>query len=100
MCLSIPSKVVEVNKDEVTAIVDTMGVKRKVGIDFIADEVEEGDYVLIHIGYAMNIIDEEDALESIKVYQEILEKMDEEQRQEVQESMVKESDNCPNGGVT
>jgi len=72
MCLSIPSKVVEIDREEVTAVVDTMGVKRKVGIDFIADEVKEGDYVLIHIGYAMNIISEEDALASIETYKEIL----------------------------
>ncbi|WP_456402849.1 HypC/HybG/HupF family hydrogenase formation chaperone [Hydrogenimonas sp.] len=90
MCLSIPSKVVEVNRDEVTAIVDTMGVKRRVGIDFIADEVKEGDYVLIHIGYAMNIISEEEALASIETYREILEIMDEEQRRRI----VEEDDNC------
>ena len=79
MCLSIPSKVIEINKDEMSAIVDTLGVKRKVGIDFIADEVKVGDFVLIHIGYAMNIIDEEYAKESIKLYQEIIEKMEKEE---------------------
>lgn len=94
MCLSIPSRVVQVDREEVTAVVDTMGVKRKVGIDFIADEVKEGDYVLIHIGYAMNIIDEEDALASIETYREILALMDEEERRQA----VEESDNCPGGG--
>ncbi len=94
MCLSIPSRVVQVDREEVTAVVDTMGVKRKVGIDFIADEVKEGDYVLIHIGYAMNIIDEEDALASIETYKEILALMDEEERRQA----VEESDNCPGGG--
>ncbi|WP_456451395.1 HypC/HybG/HupF family hydrogenase formation chaperone [Hydrogenimonas sp.] len=94
MCLSIPSKVVEIDRDEVTAVVDTMGVKRKVGIDFIADEVKVGDYVLIHIGYAMNIIDEEQALASIETYKEILELMDEEERRRA----IEEGDNCPEGG--
>jgi len=46
MCLSIPSKVIEINEEERTAIVDTMGVKRKTSIEFIADEVKVGDYVL------------------------------------------------------
>ncbi|RUM43599.1 MAG: HypC/HybG/HupF family hydrogenase formation chaperone [Hydrogenimonas sp.] len=91
MCLSIPSKVIEINQEERTAIVDTMGVKRKASIDFIADEVKVGDYVLIHIGYAMNIIDEESAQESLKLYQEIIESMEEEERQR----MIEESDNCP-----
>jgi len=89
MCLSIPSKVVEIDREEVTAVVDTMGVKRKVGIDFIADEVKEGDYVLIHIGYAMNIIDEEDALASIETYKEILALMEEEREAD---------DTCPGDG--
>ncbi|WP_457593712.1 HypC/HybG/HupF family hydrogenase formation chaperone [Hydrogenimonas sp.] len=90
MCLSIPSKVVKIDKEAVTAVVDTMGVKRKVGIDFIADEVKEGDYVLIHIGYAMNLIDEADALASIETYEEILRLMDEEQKRHI----IDEADNC------
>jgi len=94
MCLSIPSKVVEINRDEVTAVVDTMGVKRKVGIDFIADEVKEGDYVLIHIGYAMNIISEEDALASIETYKEILALMEEEERKQA----ILDGDNCQGSG--
>ena len=93
MCLSIPSKVVEIDRDEVTAIVDTMGVKRKVGIDFIADEVKEGDYVLIHIGYAMNIIDEADALASIETYKEILALMNEEEKKQA----ILDGDNCEDG---
>ncbi len=94
MCLSIPSKVVEIDRDEVTAVVDTMGVKRKVGIDFIADEVKEGDYVLIHIGYAMNIISEEEALASIETYKEILALMEEEERRQA----ILDGDNCQGSG--
>ncbi len=93
MCLSIPSKVEKIDKEKMTAIVDTLGVKREVGIDFIADEVKVGDFVLIHIGYAMNIIDEEAANESIKLYKEIIEKMEREER----ERMIKESDFCEGG---
>jgi len=94
MCLSIPSKVIEINEEECTAVVDTMGVKRTTSIEFIADEVKVGDYVLIHIGYAMNIIDEEYAQESLKLYQEVIESMEEEERKQ----MIEESDNCPSGG--
>ena len=93
MCLSIPSQVVSIDREKMTAVVDTLGVKREVGIDFIADEVKVGDFVLIHIGYAMNIIDEEYAKESIKLYQEIIEKMEEEERQ----ALIDESDHCPGG---
>ena len=84
MCLSIPSKVVEIDDDNI-ATVDTMGIKREVSLDLMGDEVSVGDYVLIHVGFAMSKIDEEDALESLKVYKEILEKMDEEERWQVVE---------------
>jgi hydrogenase expression/formation protein HypC len=94
MCLSIPSKVVEIDKEENTAIVDTMGVQRKTSIEFIADEVKVGDYVLIHIGYAMDIIDAEYAEESLALYREIVASMEEEERQRV----IEESDHCPSGG--
>lgn len=94
MCLSIPSRVVSVDREKMTAIVDTLGVKREVGIDFIADEVKEGDFVLIHIGYAMNIIDEDYAKESIALYKEIIEQMEEQERR----AMIEESDNCAGDG--
>ncbi len=94
MCLSIPSKVVKIDKEKCTAVVDTMGVQREVGIDFIENEVKIGDYVLIHIGFAMNIIDEKEALESIETYKEILELMDKEER----ERAILEGDNCDGNG--
>ncbi|WP_345976955.1 HypC/HybG/HupF family hydrogenase formation chaperone [Sulfurimonas sp. HSL3-7] len=95
MCLSIPSKVVKIDKENNTAVVDTMGVTRKAGLELIEEgTVEVGDYVLIHIGFVMNKIDEEDALESLKVYNEILEKMDEQER----ENLVLEDDNCGTRG--
>lgn len=77
MCLSIPSKITAIETESNIATVDTMGVERQVSLDLLGDPVAIGDYVLIHVGFAMNKIDEEDALESLKVYKEILEKMDE-----------------------
>ncbi len=91
MCLSIPSKIVEIDKDNM-ATVDTMGIKRQVSLDLMADEVGIGDYILIHVGFAMNKIDEEEALESLKTYQEILEAMEEEERRQ----LIEEDDNCDN----
>lgn len=92
MCLSIPSKVVSIDTEQNIATVDTMGVQRTAGLDLMEDgSVKIGDYVLLHIGFIMNKIDEEDALESLKVYQDILEKLDEEERRQ----MVLDDDNCP-----
>jgi hydrogenase expression/formation protein HypC len=78
MCLSIPSKVVAIDETN-TATVDTMGVKRQVSLDLMGEPVSVGEYVLIHVGFAMNKIDEADALESLKVYREILDIMDKEE---------------------
>ncbi len=79
MCLSIPSKVEYIDEDNI-ATVDTMGVKRKVSLDLIGESVEIGDFVLIHVGFAMNKINKERALDSLELYKEIVEKMEEEDR--------------------
>lgn len=95
MCLSIPSKVVEIDKETNVATVDTMGVKRKTSLDLISEPVEIGDYVLIHVGFAMGKISEEEALESINIYKDIIKAMDEEDRQQA----ILDGDNCPNREV-
>ncbi|TLP40527.1 HypC/HybG/HupF family hydrogenase formation chaperone [Arcobacter arenosus] len=92
MCLSIPSKIKKIDKENNVCTVDTMGVERNASLDLIDQPVEVGDYVLIHIGFAMNKIDEEDALESLAIYREIIEKMEEEDRQQA----ILDGDNCPN----
>lgn len=91
MCLSIPSKVVEINEDKTACRVDTMGVVREASLMMMAnEEVNIGDYVLLHIGFVMNKIDEEEALASIETYKEILNLMDEEEKRQA----ILESDNC------
>ena len=75
MCLSIPSKVIAIDENNV-ATVETLGVTRKVSLDLISEEVKVGEYVLIHVGYAMQKIDTQFALESLEVYQKIAEDMD------------------------
>jgi len=55
------------------AEVDTLGVKRVVSLDLMPEPVSVGDYVLIHVGYAMSKIDEKAALESIEVYKMLAE---------------------------
>ena len=75
MCLSIPSKVIEIDENNV-ATVETLGVTRKVSLDLISEELKVGEYVLIHVGYAMQKIDTQFALESLEVYQKIADDMD------------------------
>ena len=75
MCLSIPSKVVEIDENNY-ATVETLGVKRQVTLDLIPEKVEVGEYVLIHVGFAMNKISTEEAQESLRIYEEIAQQMD------------------------
>jgi hydrogenase expression/formation protein HypC len=77
MCLSIPSKIVSIDTEHNRAQVDTMGVSREVSLDLMAEPPAIGDYVLIHIGFAMNKIDEADALESIQLFEQLLAAQDE-----------------------
>lgn len=74
MCLSVPSKVVEIH-DDASVTVDTLGVRRRVSSHLMTESLTEGDFVLIHIGFVMNKIDEKDAQQSLDLYQEIVEKM-------------------------
>ena len=96
MCLSIPSKIVKIDKEMNVATVDTMGVKRDASLDLVSEEdLKIGDYVLLHIGFVMNKIDEADALDSLELYKEIIEAMEEEDRQ----LAILEDDECPNRGA-
>ena len=80
MCLSIPSKVTKIDKEANIATVDTMGVSRDASLDLMEEgSVEVGDYVLLHIGFIMNKIDEADALASLETYEEVLKLMDDEE---------------------
>ncbi|HXQ41010.1 MAG TPA: HypC/HybG/HupF family hydrogenase formation chaperone [Candidatus Udaeobacter sp.] len=77
MCLGIPGRIVAI-KDAAKklAIVDVAGVRREVNIICVVDEdhpVEAcvGDWVLIHVGFAMSRIDEEEAAETLKILAEL-----------------------------
>jgi hydrogenase expression/formation protein HypC len=63
MCLGIPGEVVEIMTDHPDlAKVDVSGVKRVINIGLLADEeVRPGDWVLIHVGFALSRIDEDEA---------------------------------------
>ncbi|AGZ81789.1 HypC/HybG/HupF family hydrogenase formation chaperone [Campylobacter fetus] len=78
MCLSIPSKVVQIDENNF-AVVETLGVRRGVSLDLISEPVNVGDYVLIHVGFAMEKIDTKYALESLKIYEDIVRQMKDEE---------------------
>jgi len=68
MCLAVPVKVVSIEGNE--ADVEIGGVKRRVSI-MLTPEAKVGDYVLLHTGYAINVIDEAEAQETLKILEEM-----------------------------
>ena len=75
MCLAIPSKVVELRQGNV-AVVDTMGVKREVSLELMQEKVKVGDYLLIHVGFALQKLNEEEALKSLELFEELVRELE------------------------
>ena len=67
MCLAIPGKIVELSAESATlATVDVAGVRRKVDLGLLLDDMPVlGDWVLIHVGFGMSKISEQDALDQM-----------------------------------
>lgn len=79
MCLAIPSKVISIDSTNNIATLDTLGVTREASLDLMNEKVEIGDYVLLHIGYVMGKIDEEQAKLSLETYADIIKTLEEEE---------------------
>jgi hydrogenase expression/formation protein HypC len=69
MCLAIPGKIVALlDEDRDLAVVDILGVRRRVDLGLLVDNRPiMGDWVLIHVGFAMSKISEEDALDQLRM---------------------------------
>ena len=68
MCLAVPLKLIEVNGKD--AVGEAMGLKRKLRVDFI-EEPKIGDYVIVHAGFAIERLPEEQALEDLETWEEL-----------------------------
>ena len=73
MCLAIPGKVLKIN-GKIARVDFGDGATRDVDISLV--DVEEGQYVLVHTGYAINVMDEEDAKASLDIWKEIMDKLE------------------------
>jgi len=74
MCLAIPGKIVKFNPDGNIALIDFDGIEQNVIIVLIQNP-EVGKYVIVHAGYAIEMMDENDALEAIEQWKEIAEEI-------------------------
>ena len=67
MCLAIPSKIVKIENN--VATIDVDGVRREASL-LLLEDPRVGEYIIVHAGFAINKINEEDALESLKLLKE------------------------------
>jgi len=67
MCLAIPGMVIE--KKGKKAVIDYGGIKREADISLV--DVKEGDYVIVHAGFAIQVLSKEDAEETLRIFQEL-----------------------------
>ncbi|MGA7906079.1 MAG: HypC/HybG/HupF family hydrogenase formation chaperone [Candidatus Sulfotelmatobacter sp.] len=67
MCLAIPGRILEISSDNKdSALVDVVGMRRKIDLTLVQDDKPApGDWVLIHVGFAMSKISEQDALDQM-----------------------------------
>ena len=70
MCLGVPGRVIEV--DGLVASVDFWGMKRKVRLETVDEPVSPGDYVLVHVGFAIRRIPPEQVAETLSLYDELV----------------------------
>lgn len=75
MCLAVPGRVLSVEGDDPAfrfGKVDFSGVRKQVSLAYTPD-VQPGDYVLVHVGFALQVVDEEEARRSLATLEEIKE---------------------------
>ena len=72
MCLAIPGKVVEIDRtvQPIMGNVSFGGVQKRVCVEWIP-ELQVGDYVIVHVGFAISKVDEKEALETLQLFKEM-----------------------------
>jgi hydrogenase expression/formation protein HypC len=68
MCLGVPMRVASIDGTEIVAEID--GVRRAASLMILDDEVQLGDFVIVHAGFAIAKLDEEEALETLRMMRE------------------------------
>ena len=66
MCLAIPAKVVEL-RDGDQAVIDLAGVRKEISLALV-DDVWPGDYVIVHVGYALQKVDPDEAARTLELF--------------------------------
>ena len=69
MCLAIPAQVVELREGD-NAVVDLAGVRKEISLSLV-DNIAVGDYVIVHVGYALNKLDPDEAAKTLALFAEL-----------------------------
>jgi len=69
MCLAIPAEVISIDQDSDTAMVSLGGIKKQISLTLV-DDVNIGDYLLIHVGYALSKISPDEAQKTLELFAE------------------------------
>ena len=80
MCIAAPAQVVKINREDNILYADFGGARQEAKMDLLPD-VEIGEYVLIHAGYAIEKLSEEAAKESLEAWEELLDLLEEEDKE-------------------
>ena len=75
MCLAVPLELIEISSDGRAGIVSTGGSKMEVGLDLVP-EAKPGDYLLIHAGIAIQVLEKEEAEETLRIFRQYSEQLD------------------------
>ena len=86
MCIAAPAQIVKIDREENVLYADFGGARQEAKMDLLPD-VEIGEYVLIHAGYAIEKLSEEAAKESLEAWEELLDILEEEDKEIEKERM-------------
>jgi len=84
MCLAIPGKIIKISDDKKVATVDFGGVKQEVRLDLLkeVDDSIIGNYVLVHVGYAIQLMTRQEGEETLKLFYEYADAIEKELQRE------------------
>ena len=71
MCLAVPSKIISIN--DLVATVDVYGARKEISLMILPEEVEVGDFVIVHAGFAIQKIEREAGNEALRLLKELVE---------------------------
>ena len=87
MCLAVPSRII--NIADLMATVDVYGARREISLLLLPEEAKVGEYVLVHAGFAIQKLEEEVAMDTLRILKEIADIMEAEEGNDTANNQIK-----------